>query len=94
MLTARQKEVLEYLKTFSLQHGYMPSLAEIGRALGLSSLATVSKHVENLRRKGYITRVWNRSRGIELVSGHCPHCKRPLGESIADLPMKTEAKGV
>ena len=66
-LTKRQREILDYLNEFIQQHGYAPSLEEIGRKFGLSSLATVHKHLTNLQEKGLIKRAWNRSRALELV---------------------------
>jgi repressor LexA len=66
-LTKRQREVLDYLNDFIQQHGYAPSLEEIGRRFGLSSLATVHKHLTNLQEKGFIKRAWNRSRSVEMV---------------------------
>jgi len=66
-LTKRQREILDYLNEFIEQHGYAPSLEEIGRRFGLSSLATVHKHLTNLQEKGFIRRAWNRSRSVELV---------------------------
>ena len=66
-LTKRQREILDYLNEFIEQHGYAPSLEEIGRRFNLSSLATVHKHLTNLQEKGFIRRAWNRSRSVELV---------------------------
>ena len=66
-LTKRQREILDYLNDFIQQHGYAPSLEEIGRRFGLSSLATVHKHLTNLQEKGFIKRSWNRSRSVELI---------------------------
>lgn len=66
-LTKRQREILDYLNEFIQQHGYAPSLEEIGRRFNLSSLATVHKHLTNLQDKGFIRRAWNRSRSVELV---------------------------
>ena len=66
-LTKRQREILDYLNEFIEHHGYAPSLEEIGRRFGLSSLATVHKHLSNLQEKGFIKRAWNRSRSIELM---------------------------
>jgi repressor LexA len=66
-LTKRQREILDYLNDFIQQHGYAPSLEEIGRRFNLSSLATVHKHLSNLQEKGFIRRAWNRSRSVELV---------------------------
>ena len=66
-LTKRQREILDYLNEFIAQHGYAPSLEEIGRRFSLSSLATVHKHLTNLQEKGFIRRAWNRSRSVELL---------------------------
>jgi repressor LexA len=66
-LTKRQREILDYLNEFIQQHGYAPSLEEIGKRFGLSSLATVHKHLTNLQEKGFIKRAWNRSRSVEMV---------------------------
>jgi repressor LexA len=79
-LTKRQREILDYLNDFIQQHGYAPSLEEIGRKFGLSSLATVHKHLTNLEEKGFIRRSWNRSRSVEMV---------PLrtGGRAVELPM-------
>jgi repressor LexA len=66
-LTKRQREILDYLQEFIQQHGYAPSLEEIGKRFSLSSLATVHKHLTNLQEKGLIKRAWNRSRALELV---------------------------
>ena len=79
-LTRRQREILDYLGEFIQQHGYAPSLEEIGRRFGLSSLATVHKHLTNLQEKGFIRRAWNRSRSVELVP------TRGGGRAI-DLPL-------
>ena len=66
-LTKRQREILDYLNDFIATHGYAPSLEEIGTRFGLSSLATVHKHLSNLQEKGCIKRAWNRSRSVEMV---------------------------
>ncbi len=79
-LTKRQREILDYLQEFIQQHGYAPSLEEIGRRFGLSSLATVHKHLTNLEEKGFIRRLWNRSRSVELLSA-------PTGQRAVELPM-------
>ena len=66
-LTRRQKEILDYLGGYIGEHGYAPTIEEIGHHFGLSSLATVHKHLTNLQEKGLIKRAWNRSRALELV---------------------------
>jgi repressor LexA len=67
ILTRRQKEVWDYLEDYIAAHGYAPTLEEIGAHFGLSSLATVHKHLSNLERKGLIARKWNLSRAIEIT---------------------------
>lgn len=66
-LTKRQKEILDFIREYLEAEGYAPSLEEIGTRFGLSSVATVHKHVQNLVEKGLIRKAWNRSRSIELV---------------------------
>lgn len=79
-LTKRQREILDYLNEFIEHHRYAPSLEEIGRRFGLSSLATVHKHLTNLQEKGFIKRAWNRSRSVELMPTR-------LGRGAFDLPL-------
>jgi len=79
-LTKRQREILDYLNDFIQQHGYAPSLEEIGRRFGLSSLATVHKHLTNLQDKGFIKRAWNRSRSVEVVPAR-------MASRAVELPM-------
>ena len=67
ILTRRQKEIWDYLEDYIAAHGYAPTLEEIGEHFGLSSLATVHKHLSNLERKGVIARKWNLSRAIEIT---------------------------
>ena len=67
MLTKRQKELLDYLTAYIEQHGYAPTLEEIGRNFALGSLATVHKHLQNLEHKGHIRRLPNRSRALEVT---------------------------
>jgi repressor LexA len=66
-LTRRQKEILDFLGRHIERKGYAPTIEEIGVHFGLSSLATVHKHLTNLQEKGLIKREWNRSRALELV---------------------------
>jgi repressor LexA len=66
-LTRRQREVLDVIRELIERNGYSPSLEEIGTELGLSSVATVHKHVSHLVQKGYVRRTWNQNRSIELV---------------------------
>jgi repressor LexA len=68
ILTKRQKQLYDYISGYIGEHGYAPTLEEIGEQFRLSSLATVHKHLSNLEQKGLIRRKWNFSRAIELVA--------------------------
>lgn len=64
-LTRRQREIYDFICQFVEEQGYSPSLEEIGGAFGLSSVATVHKHVQHLVEKGFLKKAWNRSRSVE-----------------------------
>lgn len=66
-LTRRQEQILDYLKSYSAQHGYPPAIREIGKEVGLSSPATIHAHLKNIEDKGYIKRVGTKNRAIELL---------------------------
>jgi repressor LexA len=66
-ITRRQKEVIDFLSNFTQKNGYSPSYEEIAHGLGLTSLATVHKHVTNLQNKGLLQRAHNRSRSIDVL---------------------------
>lgn len=68
-LTKRQKEVLTFIERYTASHGYAPTLIEIGEYLGVSSVATVHKHLVHLEQKGAIKRHWNHERAIEMKDG-------------------------
>src|SRR5229473_1728932 len=66
-LTKRQREILDFISGFVQKKGYSPSFEEIGDGMGLSSLATVHKHLTNLEKKGMLKRDYNRSRSIDIL---------------------------
>ncbi|MBM4265226.1 MAG: transcriptional repressor LexA [Deltaproteobacteria bacterium] len=90
-LTKRQKELLDFLEGYIREHGFAPTLDETGKHFGLTSLATVHKHLTNLERKGLIRRRTGLSRALEVV----PQGKRLdgveiplLGLAAAGTPME------
>lgn len=66
MLTKRQKQILDYIRDYIRENEYAPSLEEIKRHFRLSSLSTVHQHIENLKSKGYLKKIENQPRSIEL----------------------------
>jgi repressor LexA len=66
-LTKRQRQILDYLNSYTAEHGYAPSFEEIAEQFNYNSLATVHEHLTNIERKGYIKRTYNESRAIEIL---------------------------
>src|SRR5512140_685212 len=66
-LTARQRQVLEFIDAEVRQRGYPPSVREIGDAVGLSSPSTVHAHLAALQDKGYLRRDPSKPRAIEVT---------------------------
>ena len=89
-LTKRQKEIFDFIRSYIERDGYAPSLEEIGTEFGLSSVATVHKHVQNLVEKGLLRKAWNRSRSIELVEDEAPSAVEIplLGAVAAGQPIE------
>ena len=54
--TQRQKQVLDYIIRFTAKHGHEPSYAQIARNFGVSSKATIAKHISALEKRGLIKR--------------------------------------
>lgn len=66
-LSARQERMIEFIRDFRRQHGYPPTVREIGRAAGISSTSVVDYNLNVLEKGGYIRRDREISRGIELL---------------------------
>src|SRR5215510_15160553 len=87
-LPPRQKSLLTYIKTFLAERGYVPTLAEIAKALGVSSLQAVKEHLIALERKGYLRCHPGQLRAIELLSDRAEDEGIPiLGRVMAGPPM-------
>jgi len=67
MLTTRQQEIWQFLADYVDDHGYPPTVREIGNAVGLASPSTVHAHLANLERAGLLRRDPTKPRAIELV---------------------------
>ena len=72
-LTRRQREIYDFICRFVERERYSPSLEEIGEHFGLTSVATVHKHVQHLVEKGFLRKAWNRSRSVEPVRQEAPN---------------------
>ncbi len=82
-ITAKQQEILEYIKDCILKKGYPPAVREICEAVHLRSTSSVHAHLETLERNGYIRKDPTKPRTIEIVDDTFNLTRR----EIANIPM-------
>ena len=75
-LTPKQQRIYDYILSFTADHGYPPSVREIGAAVGLKSPSTVHFHLKGLEEAGVIVKAEGKTRAISLP-GVAP---RPVAE--------------
>lgn len=83
-LTERQGEILNYIKEYIVNHGYPPTVREIGASLGVSSPATIHAHLTNLENKGFIKKQGSKNRAIELLVEN-EYAKKE--DNVIDVPL-------
>ena len=66
-LTKRQQEIFDFVKRYVGEHGYPPTVRDIGKAIGLTSSSTVHAHLGNLERLGLLRRDPTKPRAIEVL---------------------------
>ena len=71
-LTRRQKEILDYVSRFLDRNGYSPTLNEIASHFQLASLNGVYKHLKALQERGFIRRLTNQARSIQVLNPDAP----------------------
>ena len=73
MLSKRQSEIYDFVLNYVDEHGYPPTVREIGEAVGLASPSTVHAHLANLERAGYLRRDPTKPRALEVTGrGRAP----------------------
>jgi repressor LexA len=88
-LTERQRDILEFIRTFQKERGIAPTHREICDHFGFSSYGTVYKHLSLLEKKGLIRRDWNQKRGVELVEQPAqPEAARPRSTAAAPVSAR------
>src|SRR5918996_5942795 len=78
-LTKRQQEIFDFIKSYSAQHGYPPTVRDIGKAIGLTSSSTVHTHLSNLEKLGLIRRDPTKPRALELLVDKAKQVVGPSG---------------
>ena len=92
-ITAKQREILEYIKNEILNKGYPPAVREICGAVRLKSTSSVHSHLESLEKNGYIRRDPTKPRAIEIIDENFNLTRREvvnvpvIGNVAAGQPM-------
>lgn len=82
-ISAKQSEILEYIKGEILRKGYPPAVREICAAVNLKSTSSVHSHLETLEKNGYIRRDPTKPRAIEIIDDEFNLSRR----EIRNIPM-------
>ena len=82
-ITAKQQEILDYLKATILERGYPPAVREICEAVHLKSTSSVHSHLETLEKNGYIRRDPTKPRAIEI----CDDSFQMVRKEMVSLPI-------
>lgn len=88
-ISKRQQQAYDYICSFTRQHGYPPSVREIGQAIGLSSPSTVHSHLHKLEEAGYIRRDPNKPRTIEICGPGWDQEAPSLAQVTQDVDANT-----
>lgn len=62
-------KVMDYIRKFTEENGYTPSVREIGKECGIKSTATVHSYIEKLQNKGYLNKTDNKKRAVTIGKG-------------------------
>ena len=92
-LTPRQRQVLQFITSFSDMSGYPPSQREIAAHLNVSGTLPVMKHLDALERKGYLKRE-NVSRGIALTTPHSRSTSLPIVGTVRAGQLSTAIEDI
>ncbi len=77
-ISAKQQQILEYIKDEILSKGYPPAVREICEAVNLKSTSSVHSHLETLEKNGYIRRDPTKPRAIEIVDDSFQMVRREM----------------
>jgi repressor LexA len=78
-LTKRQQEIFDFVKRYVGEHGYPPTVRDIGKAIGLTSSSTVHAHLANLEKLGLLRRDPTKPRAIEVLVDKAKAVVMPAG---------------
>ncbi len=79
--------ILQFVREFTQEHGFAPSVREIGEAVGLRSTASVSYHLQQMQEKGLLVSPGTKGRKRAIVSAMRPNHIPVIGVVTAGLPI-------
>ncbi len=82
-ISAKQREILEYIKSQILERGFPPAVREICEAVNLKSTSSVHSHLETLEKNGYIRRDPTKPRAIEI----CDDSFQMIRTEMVNIPV-------
>lgn len=83
MLTPRERDALDFIKAFNANHRYSPTLREIADGIGLKAKSGANRLVSALEDRGYINRIPNRARALEVIVRKVPEMPRDVEVALA-----------
>ena len=89
-LNKRERAILKFIEKQINEKGYPPSVREIGKAVGLSSTATVHGYLAKLTKKGYIKKEDQKGRTLRVLKGGLADNEKPSlynGRELVDVPV-------
>ncbi len=90
--TKKQAALLKFIDHYTVENNASPSYREIQSALGLGSVATVAQHVENCVKAGFLKKVPNAARSLEVVPlQDYKETTQLLGNKIRELTKELES---
>lgn len=90
-LGKRQIAIYDFIRAYSTEHGYPPSVREIGAAVGLASPSTVHMHLKVLEEQGLIKRDSKKPRTIEVMGKQAP---APADEGVASVSQDVDNNAI
>ena len=83
----KAQEIMEFVEWFIQENGYSPSVREIGSSVGLSSTASVSYHLQQLREKGLLKALNDKGKKRAIVTTRKPGQIPVVGVVTAGMPI-------
>ncbi len=90
-LRPRQQHMLDFIRRYWKEHGYPPTLREIGAAVGISSTSVVNYNLERLEAMGFLVRHRETSRGLRLIEGEPEENRAAPEPAVSDAGAAVRA---